>query len=150
MLVIPGPGLQANQPALDAFRRAAAEWEAHISNPIRVNVTADLGTFSDPNIIGSTGFGAENLNLDYTTVRDKMVARAIRPGNAILAFLPDSAHLRAIVPTVRLALEQSASSWEDLAAIPRRLTRQRRVPEHPALLHRHDVEGRADHCIVGA
>ena len=76
--LIPGPGLQANPAALDAFRRAAAEWEAQISNPIRVNVTADLGTFSDPNIIGATGYGSENLNLDYTTVRDRLVARATR------------------------------------------------------------------------
>jgi hypothetical protein len=97
--LIPGTTLQANQPALDAFRRAASEWEAHISTPIRVNVTADLGTFTDPNTIGSTGFGSENLNLDYTTVRDKMVARAVRPGNAILASIPDSTHMRAIVPT---------------------------------------------------
>src|SRR5260221_4626931 len=49
--LIPGPGLQANPDALAAFRRAAAEWEAQISNPIRVNVSADLGTFADPNII---------------------------------------------------------------------------------------------------
>ena len=39
---------------------------------------------------------------------------------------------------------------EDLAAIFRRLARQRRIPEHPALFHRHDVEGRADHAVVGA
>ena len=39
---------------------------------------------------------------------------------------------------------------EDLAARLRRLARQRRIPEHPALFHRHDVEGRADHGIVGA
>jgi hypothetical protein len=39
---------------------------------------------------------------------------------------------------------------EDLAPVVRRLARQRRVPEHPALFHRHDVEGGADHGIVGA
>jgi hypothetical protein len=97
--LIPGPGLQANQGALDAFRRAAAEWEAQISTPIRVNVSADLGTFTDPNIIGATGYGNENLNLDYTSVRDRLVARASRPGNDILNYLPDSAHVKAIVPT---------------------------------------------------
>jgi hypothetical protein len=97
--LIPGPGLAANPDALAAFRRAAAEWEAQISNPIRVNVSADLGTFSDPNIIGATGYGSENLNLDYASVRDRMVARAGRPGDAILSSLPDSAHVRAIVPT---------------------------------------------------
>ena len=39
---------------------------------------------------------------------------------------------------------------EDLAAILRRLARQRRIPEHPALFHRHDVEESADHAVVGA
>ena len=39
---------------------------------------------------------------------------------------------------------------EDLAAGIRRLARQRRIPEHPPLFHRHDVEGGADHGIVGA
>ena len=37
-----------------------------------------------------------------------------------------------------------------LRRVVRRLARQRRVPEHPALLHRHDVEGGADHAVVGA
>src|SRR6516164_9652011 len=31
-----------------------------------------------------------------------------------------------------------------------RLTGQRGIPEHPALFHRHDVEGRADDGVVGA
>jgi hypothetical protein len=97
--LIPGPGLQANPLALEAFDRAAAEWETYISTPIQVNISADLGTFTDPNIIGATGYGSENLNLDYTTVRNRMVARAARPGNDILNYIPDSAHMRAIVPT---------------------------------------------------
>src|SRR4051812_5700484 len=95
--LIPGPGLLANPDALAAFGRAAGEWEASISSPIVVNVTADLGTFADPNIIGATDFGSEPLNLDYTTVRARMVARANRAGNAILASLPESDKLHAIV-----------------------------------------------------
>ena len=39
---------------------------------------------------------------------------------------------------------------ENLAACVRRLARQRRIPEHPALFHRHDVEESADHAVVGA
>ena len=39
---------------------------------------------------------------------------------------------------------------EDLAPRFRRLARQRRIPEHPALFHRHDVEVSADHAVVGA
>lgn len=94
-----GPELSANPGALAAFERAAAEWEAQISSPIRINISAELGTFTDPNIIGSTDLGAAPLNLDYTTVRARMMARAGRPGNEILSSLPDSEHLRAIVPT---------------------------------------------------
>jgi hypothetical protein len=97
--LIPGAALQANPLALQAFDRAAAEWEAYISTPIKVNNTADLGTFTDPSIIGATGYGSENLNLDYTTVRDRLVARAARPGNQILNYIPDTAHVKAIVPT---------------------------------------------------
>jgi hypothetical protein len=96
--LIPGPGLAANPDALDAFHRAAAEWEAAISNPIKVNITADLGPFAEPNIIGSTSYGSENLNLDYDTVRNAMAARASRPGNAVLAHLPTSAQLSVNVP----------------------------------------------------
>jgi hypothetical protein len=97
--LIPGASLQANPLALQAFDRAAAEWEACISTPIKVNITADLGSFTDPSIIGATGYGSENLNLDYTTVRDRLVARASRPGNEILNYIPDTSHVKAIVPT---------------------------------------------------
>ena len=37
---------------------------------------------------------------------------------------------------------------EDLSTIFRRLARQRRIPEHPAVFHRHDVEGRTDDAVV--
>ena len=39
---------------------------------------------------------------------------------------------------------------ENLAACIRRLARQQRIPEHATFLHRHDVEGRADHRVIGA
>jgi hypothetical protein len=95
-----GTGLQANPAAVAAFQRAAGEWEAHIANPIRVNIEADLGTFEDPRIIGSTGFGFEEVNLSYDLVRDRMAARANRPGNGILAHLPTSAQVSANVPAI--------------------------------------------------
>src|SRR4051794_3033633 len=71
-----GDGLVANPAAVAAFERAAGEWEAHISNPIRVNIEADLGTFDNPFVIGATSFNFENVNLDYDMVRDRMAARA--------------------------------------------------------------------------
>src|SRR6185312_10609058 len=39
---------------------------------------------------------------------------------------------------------------EDFPTRLRRLARQRGIPEHAALFHRHDVEGGADHAVVGA
>jgi hypothetical protein len=94
-----GPGLAANPDAVAAFGRAAADWESHISNPIRVNIEAELTTFGgNTNVIGATGFGDEQINLPYDTVRDAMAARANRPGNQILAYLPTSAQINANIP----------------------------------------------------
>jgi hypothetical protein len=39
---------------------------------------------------------------------------------------------------------------EDFPPVFARLGRQRGIPEHSALLHRHDVEGRTDDAVVGA
>src|SRR4051794_8087979 len=94
-----GPGLAANPAAVEAFGRAAADWESHISNPIRVNIEANLTTFGgNTNVIGSTGFGDEEINLPYDTVRNAMAARANRPGNGSLAYLPTSAQINANTP----------------------------------------------------
>jgi hypothetical protein len=98
-----GSGLTANPAAVAAFQRAAADWESHIANPIRVNIEADLGTFDNPNIIGATGYGDEPVNLSYPLVRDAMAARAGRPGNGILASLPTSAQITASIPNVQNA-----------------------------------------------
>lgn len=43
--------LATNQPALDAFNRAAAQWEARISDPITVQIDAALASLG-PNILG--------------------------------------------------------------------------------------------------
>src|SRR5258706_3568701 len=39
---------------------------------------------------------------------------------------------------------------EDLAAHLWRLSRQRGIPKHPALFHRHDVEGGPNDPVIGA
>jgi hypothetical protein len=96
--IVPGPVLQAHPDALASFELAAQQWEARISTPIRINIDAEMETVTDTNVIGSTGYGAENLNLNYTLVRNAMAARASRPGNAILASLPTSAQITANVP----------------------------------------------------
>lgn len=103
----PGPGLASNPEALSAFERAAAEWEAWISTPITIYIDADLSTtfYGSPfgeNVIGATSYttydNLNDLNLDYTTVRDAMAARASQPGNSLLAYLPTTDQVSALVP----------------------------------------------------
>ena len=66
------------------------------------------------------------------------------------------AGLAEIAEADRLRIEQMQLgqrldlAGENLAAIVRRLARQRGIPQHPALFHRHDVEGGTDHAVVGA
>src|SRR5437868_5664760 len=45
--------------------------------------------------------GTANPNLDYTTVRDSMAARAGRPADSILAYLPTASQITASVPGFR-------------------------------------------------
>ncbi|RYD60434.1 MAG: hypothetical protein EOP84_36990, partial [Verrucomicrobiaceae bacterium] len=105
----PGSGLAANPAALSAFERAVEEWEAWISSPITIYIDADLSTTLngtipfDPNVIGITSLTTyenyDDLNLDYTTVRNAMAARSDQPGLEILEYLPTSEEITAIVPT---------------------------------------------------
>jgi hypothetical protein len=122
-----GPGLAANPDAAASFERAAAEWGAAISSPIRVNINADLGTFTDPNIIGATDPIAGNpVNLDYTTVRDRMAQRSVRPGNAVLAFLPTTSQITANVPAAgsfdKTTLGITRANQKALGLVPNPLT----------------------------
>ena len=52
--IVAGAALSANAPALSAFQRAADAWDVLFSDPIVVTIQANLGTFGNPNIIGST------------------------------------------------------------------------------------------------
>jgi hypothetical protein len=94
-----GPNLQANPDALAAFQRSVEEWQAVIASPIRVNINADLAAIPNPFVIGSSDIGLANPNLDYTTVRDAMAARASKPGDGLLAYLPTTLQITAHVPT---------------------------------------------------
>lgn len=92
-----GAGLLANAPAMAAFVRGAAQWEAWISDPITVNIDANLADMGSTTIIGSTStvilFG------DYAEIRDPMVADAANESDdGIVAFLPTEAQFSASVP----------------------------------------------------
>jgi hypothetical protein len=118
-----GPGLLANPDAQAAFVRGAAEWEKWITTPMRVNIDADLGTFTDPFTIGATDFPG-NLNRDYTLVRDAMASRASR--DPIMSFLPTSAQITANVPATGSFTNQTIgitrANQKALGLIPNRQT----------------------------
>jgi hypothetical protein len=98
--------------ARTAFQAAVDSWSGYITSPfpVRINIDADLSSTDQDgnpfgtNVIGSTSFasyggaGSPDINLNYDIVRNAMAARAVRPGDAILAALPTSAQVKANVP----------------------------------------------------
>ncbi len=97
ILINPGAGLAANAAALAAFNRAAAAWGALFSDPITVNIAADLVSIASPNVLGSTS--PVLLQAGYTTIRNQMVADAAdEADDAITAALPTAAEFHALVP----------------------------------------------------
>lgn len=97
IVIAPGATLAGNAPALAAFNRAAAQWEAFISDSITVTVNADLAAL-DPGIIGSAS--SVTLQAGYDTIRNQMVADAANEiDDGIVAFLPTAAGFSAFVPS---------------------------------------------------
>ncbi len=94
--VVPGAGLAANSAALAAFGRAAAQWSCAISDPITVNINADMQNLGSPNIIGQSSTVV--LAGGYTLMRDAMVADA-DADDGILAFLPTVAQYSVYLPS---------------------------------------------------
>jgi hypothetical protein len=97
--LIPGPTLQSNTAALAAFQNAANSWAVLFSDPITVNINADLSSaFGNPSIIGSTS--SVLLIGGYDTIRDAMVADSIgQPDKAIMASLPTAAQFSTFLPS---------------------------------------------------
>ena len=95
----PGSGLAGNSAALAAFNRAAAHWMAYFSDPVTINISADLtGGFASANIIGQTS--SVLLQASYTTIRNAMVSDAAGDSfRAIDASLPTSAQFGALLPS---------------------------------------------------
>jgi len=97
IVIVAGPGLAANTAALAAFERAAAAWEARISDSITVTINADLDSLGS-NILGSTSSVA--LQAGYTTIRNQIVADAAdETDDGIGASLPTAAQFLATLPS---------------------------------------------------
>ena len=90
-----GPTLAGNQPALDAFNRAAQQWADHISDAITVTIDADMADLGSSSIIGQASSVSLTAGHDY--IRTKWVADA-DPDDGILAALPTLAQFSAITP----------------------------------------------------
>ena len=90
---MPDAGLAANPAALDAFRRAAAQWEAVISSPVTVTIGAGLANLGDPDLIGQTR--PMTLSGTYTRVRDAIVA--VHQDQPVVAAMPTAAQFTASI-----------------------------------------------------
>lgn len=91
-----GAALSGNPAALAAFNRAAAKWEARISDPITVNIDADLAVLP-PMVLGQAG--SVLVTATYNSVRTQMINdAALETDDGVVAFLPTAAGFSAAMP----------------------------------------------------
>ena len=91
-----GPGLAGNAAALASWERAAAEWEAIITDPVTVTVEADLVVIDEPGVLGQTD--AVTLTGSVAEVRDAMAQSAVtETDEGITAALPTEEQLRLLL-----------------------------------------------------
>jgi len=90
----PGPGLLKIPEALAAFERAAQAWEAFFYEPVTVVIDADLAELG-PNVLGQNV--SRRFNIDYTEIRDAMVADGQVP-EPVVQFLPTLSAYDVILP----------------------------------------------------
>jgi hypothetical protein len=95
----PGSGLSGNSAALAAFNRAAGHWMSYLSDPVSININADLtGGFSNPSIIGQAS--SQILQASYSIIRNAIVADAAGDSSrSINASLPTSGQFSALLPS---------------------------------------------------
>lgn len=94
----PLSGLAANGPALSALERAATRWETIFSDPITVEIDANLLDLGNPFVIGQ----ASSILLigGYDSVRNQIQADAAdEPTNGIAVYVPSAATSSAYAPT---------------------------------------------------
>ena len=95
IIINAGATLAANQPALDAFNRAAELWEAAFSDPIIVTIDADLIDLGSTSIIGQAS--SVILQAGHDTIRNQLVLDA-DADDSIVAQLPTAAQFGATLP----------------------------------------------------
>ena len=94
--IIAGAGLGGS--ALDAFERAAAQWEVRIADPILVTINADLLDLGANNLLGQAS--STLLIGDYVLLRNALIDdAALEADDAIVASLPTAAAFNPTLPT---------------------------------------------------
>jgi hypothetical protein len=92
-----GSTLAANTAALAAFNRAAAQWEARISDPVTITINADLANLGSTTTIGQSS--TVMLQADYATIRDQVVSDAAdEADDQIVSYLPNASQFSAVLP----------------------------------------------------
>ena len=92
VVINPGTALQANAPALAAFERAAATWESYLSDPVTVNISADVLNLGSSTILGQAS--SVMLAGGHDLIRDAMVAdSAGESDDGVVALLPTAAQM---------------------------------------------------------
>jgi hypothetical protein len=96
IVINPGSALSSNSQALAAFNRAAVQWEALFSDPVTVNISANLVSIANPNVLGQAS--SVELSDSFNTVRGLLIADA-GPTEPALALLPTAAQFSAYLPS---------------------------------------------------
>lgn len=110
-----GAGLGGNAAALAAIERAAAQWEAYITDPITVTIEADLTNLGNNGVPGSTDLVMLGFT-DYAIVRTAWINDA-DIDDGILSSLPTQAQLAITLPGGYTLLPGLAVSKANLKAI---------------------------------
>ena len=79
------------------FERAADQWESLFSDPVTINIDADLVNLGSSSILGQAS--SVQLETGFDIIRNQLVADAQnQPGNDIVNFLPTAAQFAATGP----------------------------------------------------
>jgi hypothetical protein len=116
IVINPGAALSGNGAALGAFNRAAQTWESLFSDPVQINIAANLANMGSPSIIGSAS--PVVLYSDYDTVRSFLVVDALNePDDTIVAALPSAAEFTYYSPSGILASGGIAATKANFKAL---------------------------------
>ena len=111
-----GATLAGNAQALAAFERAADQWESLFSDPVTINIDADLVNRGSSSILGQAS--SVQLETVFDIIRNQLVADAQnQPGNDIVNFLPTAAQFAATGPAGVTLSGQLAGTKANLKAL---------------------------------